>query len=133
MNPRRQPKSRSPKSRARRTPPRRTADPSPQQIMETWRAEHEESERTICTLNLFWVACPQGACRRVRRCAGDPFECFERRWDVLPPEEQQYRRDFLEAAVRTKSFEQAMAFANARVAERRRREEEYFARTGARA
>lgn len=129
MNPRR--KSRSRKSRfrpgreARRRARRRpAADLTGEQAAAACRAEHEESERTMCTLNLFWMDCSNKACRRVRRCAGDPSRCFNECWWRLSDGERQYRRDWMVELYRTKDFDKAAAHADARAAERRRTEEQ---------
>ncbi len=131
MNPRRKSRSRKPARRARNEPRRPAVNLTGEQIAARYRAENEESERRMCTLNLFWMDCSNKACQRVRRCAGDPFKCFNERWWSLSEGERQYRRDWMLELHRTQDFEKAFAFARARAAERQRVAEQFAAATAA--
>ena len=43
-------------------------------------AEDIAARRRFCTWLQQWRDCPSPVCRRARACAGDPTDCFIRRW-----------------------------------------------------
>jgi hypothetical protein len=43
-------------------------------------AEDIAARRRYCTWLQYWRDCPSPLCRRAHDCAGDPTDCFIRRW-----------------------------------------------------
>lgn len=107
------------KSRSRKSKSREKAEPRRETQAEA-RAREAGLARRLAYLNLFWTDCPNKACRRVKNCAGAK-PCFNARWLAMPEEQRQWRRDWLKELYRTRDFEQAAAFADARAEENRRR------------
>jgi hypothetical protein len=47
-------------------------------------AAHRATHRLYCEVLRFWRFCPNGACRRHRRCYGDPTHCLGRNHFYVP-------------------------------------------------
>jgi hypothetical protein len=48
--------------------------------------------RSHCNLVGFWEICGRPACRRNRSCSGEPHQCFERHWAIVPEDEKEWMR-----------------------------------------
>jgi len=56
-----------------------------------------------------WRLCEGAACRRARRCKGNPHACFPRYAPLLPGEVQDYYSSLLQSREDGLSFEDAMS------------------------
>ena len=62
-------------------------------------ARKVSDQRRLNDMYLFWKVCPQKACRRVARCAGEPQACFEQWWPFVPEREKILFRSFITRSV----------------------------------
>ena len=56
----------------------------PEKIAEMLAEQEEPLRRKFCDWLAHWRQCSDPACRRAHACAGDPPECFTRRWSGCP-------------------------------------------------
>ncbi len=102
---------------------------TPQQLamIERGRRQLTAQRRQRCNMMLFWLACGTRACRRHRRCTGDPHACFERMWPQVPEDIKEFFRGCILAARETRSPEAIRRAGIARRAEYLRLTEEVAA------
>ena len=67
-----------------------------------------EDIRAVNNVFHFWWVCPEKACKRTSRCAGDPRRCHERWWPVVPEGMKVEFRTFISASAKGLSDEQAL-------------------------
>jgi len=79
---------------------------------------------------LFWVACSLPACKRTRKCAGDPHVCFARWWPHVPKELKVRIQAAIKARVDGLSVQEAEAAGEAAVAQWRDIEARYGSQGG---
>jgi hypothetical protein len=59
-------------------------------------AAHVVTQRLYCDVLRFWRRCPERACKRHRRCIGEPNRCLMRHLPLVPRAE---RRDAQKAVI----------------------------------
>jgi hypothetical protein len=75
--------------------------------------QHEQQRRLVNNVFQFWIVCQDGACERVKACAGDPHACHQRWWKVVPERSKVKYRAYVRARADGRSHEDASAFVEA--------------------
>jgi hypothetical protein len=74
---------------------------SPIEYARRFAVEKALQQRRYCDAFALWQTCPRKACRRQRRCGGDPNGCLRRALDRVPhPLQWRARQDILDLAPR---------------------------------
>jgi len=76
---------------------------------------YEQQRRFVNNIFLFWVACEDGACKRIEACAGNPHECFMRWWPWVPERHKAHYRAYVRARADGSSHQDAHRYAEAEV------------------
>jgi hypothetical protein len=80
-----------------------------------------DQDRRINTQFCFHRFCPNKACRRHRRCTGDPVTCHTIFWPVVPEEAKAWWRAILQSRRAGRTLSQALRAAEAAQADARLR------------
>jgi hypothetical protein len=97
--------------------PKRQSKPLQEETEEERNAAHLAYRRKINTIFLFWTVCPEGPCKRAKRCAGDGEACFQRWWPHVPEECKIELRAFIDGLRRGLTTAEAADAIEAKVAE----------------
>jgi hypothetical protein len=78
----------------------------------------------------FWVMCRARRCQRARGCAGEPVACFARFWAIVPEDFKLRCHGIVEARTRGMSPEEAIAYADNKLAQFKAIEAQFAAAGG---
>ena len=77
--------------------------------------QYAQQRRLVNNIFLFWVACEDGACKRVKACAGNPHDCFMRWWRWVPERHKAHYRAYVRALADGGTHDEAQRYATAEV------------------
>lgn len=71
-------------------------------IDDAFRADKDNqiaAQRYLCSILKFYIVCGRKKCRREFACIGDPKECFEQIWPIVPENVKIFIRTTIQARV----------------------------------
>jgi hypothetical protein len=101
--------------RHKKTLPAAEAKAIEDRFQATFKKQHEDQRRWMNDFFLFWIVCEDNACKRAEACAGDPYDCHQRWWPVVPERHKVHFRAMVAARTEGRSAEEALAHADAEV------------------
>jgi hypothetical protein len=126
-SPNRKPEDTMPRQRSLPAPP---PEPEADGAPDAPELSNAEFKRMLGNGFKFWVMCRARRCQRVRGCAGEPVACFARFWAIVPEDFKLRCHTIVEGRLQGMSPEDAIAYADNKLAQFKAIEAQFAAAGG---